>query len=190
MANGDTTTPFHQTAVAVRTAAIAYSERVYDTGEAMLRQAFIDAARQFEAYLLTLSGGVVDRARHDTEPIFRHSIRVLTNREVAQAFGLPAAPPEAWPLPEKITDHNYFNGDGAYLMEEVSRVLQSPDALITQQQFVALQRAAVSGARTIQRVLQGDHGGKKEIVQDLIGVAYTWATALRDSDGGVPPATK
>jgi hypothetical protein len=180
LANGDTTSPFHQTALAVRTAAIAYSERVYDTGEPMLRQAFIDAARHFQAYLLTLSGGVVNRARYDTERIFRKSIQVLTSPEVAQAFGLPPAPPKAWPLPEKITDDTYFDGDGAYLMEEVSRVLQSPDALITQQHFVKLQRAAVNGARAIQRILQKDHEKEEEIVRLLIGVAYTWATALRD----------
>ena len=181
LTNGDTSSPFHQTAFAVRTAAIAFSERVYDTGEPMLREAFIDAARHFQAYLLTLSGGVIDRARQDTEPIFRQSIQVLTSPQVAQAFGLPPAPPEAWPLPDEITDNNYFNGDGAYLMEEVSRTLQSQDELITQQHFVTLQRAAVSGARTIQRILQGAHeDADVEIVRGLIGVAYTWATALRD----------
>lgn len=185
LANGDTTSPFHQTALAVRTAAIAYAERVYDTGEAMLRQAFIDAARHFQAYLSTLSGGVVERARHDTEPIFRQSIQVLTNREIAQAFGLPPAPSNAWPLPDAITDDNYFNGDGAYLMEEVSRVLQSPDELITQQRFVTLQRAAVSGARTIHGILHGAQFADEAMVRGLIGVAYTWATALRDLEGGV-----
>jgi hypothetical protein len=180
-ANGDTISPFHQTALAVRTAAIAYAERVFDTGEPMLRQAFIDAARHSQAYLLTLSGGVIDRARQDTEPIFRQSIQVLTSPQVAQAFGLPPAPPEAWPLPDPITDNNYLNGDGAYLMEQISRALQSQDELITQQHFVTLQRAAVSGARTIQRILQGAHeDADVEIVRGLIGVAYTWATALRD----------
>jgi len=189
LTNGDTTSPFHLTALAVRTAAIAYAERVFNTGEPMLRQAFIDAARHFRAYLLTLSGGVVDRARQDTEPIFRRSIQVLTSPEVAQAFGLPPAPPKAWPLPDRIEDDNYFNGDGACLMEEVSCVLQSPDGLITQQHFVTLQRAAVSGARTIQRILQGSHENSDvEIVRDLIGVAYTWATALRDLEVEVSQA--
>jgi hypothetical protein len=183
LANGDANSPFHQTALAVRTAAIAYSERVYDTGEPMLRQAFIDASRQFQAYLLTLSGGVVDRARHDTEPIFIRSVEVLTSPEVAQAFGLPPAPPRAWPLPARITEDNYLNGDGAYLVEEVSRVLQSPQGVITQQHFLTLQRAAVSGARTIERILRGDHeNADVDVVRDLIGVAYMWATALRDSE--------
>src|SRR5438132_3028730 len=35
---------FCEAAKAIRAAAIAYSERVYDTGEPMLRQAFVDAA--------------------------------------------------------------------------------------------------------------------------------------------------
>jgi hypothetical protein len=187
-ANADTTSPFHQIALNVRTAAIAYSERVFDTGEPMLRQAFIDAARSFKAYLSTLSGGVVGRATHDTEPIFKESIKVLTSREVAQAFGgLPPAPPAAWPIPDPITDDKYLNGDGAYLMEEVSRVLQPPDGLVTQQHFLAQQRAAVSGARTIQRILQEDQENEDESnIKSLIGVAYTWATALRDMEVGAP----
>jgi hypothetical protein len=187
-ANADTTSPFHQTALTVRTAAVAYSERVYDTGEPMLRQAFIDAARHFQAYLSTLSGGVINRARQDTESIFRQSVRVLTTAEVAQAFGVPPAPPKAWPLPDKIADDDYLNGDGAYLMEEVSRVLQPPDGLITQQYCLTVQRVAVSGARTIQRILQGAHNDTDvAIVRGLIEVAYTWATALRDLEVGVPP---
>lgn len=108
--------------------------------------------------------------------------------EVAQAFGVPPAPPKAWPLPDTIADDNYLNGDGAYLMEEVSRGLQSPDGLITQQHFLTLQRVAVSGARTIQRIIQGVHNNADEkIVRGLIEVAYTWATALRDLEVGVPP---
>ena len=124
---------------------------------------------------------------HDTEPIFRRSIEVLTSTEVAQAFGLPPAPTRAWPLPEQITDDNYFNGDGAYLIEEISRTLQPAEKLITQQRFVSLQRAAVSGARTMHRILEGDHeNANVETVRGLIGFAYTWATALRDSETEVP----
>jgi hypothetical protein len=55
------TQPPRSTALTVRTAAVAYSERVYDTGEPMLKQAFIDAARHFQAYLSTLSGGLLTR---------------------------------------------------------------------------------------------------------------------------------
>lgn len=193
-ANADSTSSFHQTALAVRTAAIAYSERVYNTGEPMLRQAFIDAARHFQAYLLTISGGVVDRARQDTQSIFIRSVQVLTNAGVAQAFGLPPAPAGRWPLPNNIADDNYLDGDGAYLIEEVSRALQSPDGLISQQKFLTLQRASVSGARTIQRILPrdghpGDHdNADPEIVRLLIGAAYTWATALRDLEVGTAQA--
>jgi hypothetical protein len=189
MANGDASSPFHQTALAVRTAAIAYAERVYNTGESMLRRAFTDAARNFQAYLSTLSGGVVNRARHDTTRIFEHSVHVLTTREVAQAFGLPAAPAGAWPFPADLSDGHYLNGDGAYLMETVSRSLQSPDGLVTQQQFLTLQRVAVSGARTIQLILRGAHEKENaEGIAPVIEVAYTWATALRDLEADASPA--
>jgi hypothetical protein len=195
-AGADSTAPFCEVAKAVRAAAIAYSERVYDTGEPMLRQAFIDAARHFRAYLLTLSGSVVLRAMKDTEPFFQKSTEVLSNRGVGDAFGLPNAPKKSWPLPEPVEEriNGYLNGDGAYLMEEISRVLQENKG-ITQQQFLSLQRAAASGARTIHFVLQNDHelirnGEDSDKVHpkllSLIGDAYSWATALRDWEASQP----
>jgi hypothetical protein len=171
---------FRSSAMAFRSAAIAYSERVYDTGEPMLRQAFIDAARHFQAYLTTLSGSVVDRARHDTQPLFVQSTAVLRNPGVAQAFGLPEAP-DGWPLPDHFERPlAYLSGDGAYLVEEVSRLLQPGVGTVTQQQFLTLQRAAVAGARTLQMVLQGQDNDAEGRVRGVIGQAYAWATALRD----------
>jgi len=184
-AGADSTAPFCEAATAVRAAAIAYSERVFDTGEPMLRQAFIDAARHFRAYLLTLGGSVVVRAMKETEPFFQRSTEVLSNQGVADAFGLPAAPTKSWPLPEPVEerDNGYLSGDGAYLVDEISRVLQENKG-ITQQQFLSLQRAAAAGARTIHFVLQNhrERAGKDpdpDLVS-LIGDAYSWATALRD----------
>jgi hypothetical protein len=176
--NADSTSSFHQTAIGVRTAAIAYSERVYNTGEPMLRRALIEAARLFSAYLSTLSGGVVDRARQDTEFIFSSSVQVLQSAQIAQAFGLPPAPP-AWPLPRQVEGDEHLDGNGAYLIQEVSRFLKSSAGMTTQQQFLALQRVALSGARTIQSINNGAHNIAEQ-VPDLIGAAYTWATALRD----------
>jgi hypothetical protein len=197
----DALTPFCEVAKAIRAAAISYSERVFDTGEPMLRQAFIDAARHFYAYLKTLSGSVVLRAQEDIEPFFRRSSEVLSDKDVAHAFGLPPAP-KGWPLPDKLEDRSsdYLDGDGAYLVDEVSRVLQEGKG-ITQQQFLSLQRAATSGARTIHFVLQKDHELIRNVlvrneddgsdkphpkVLRLIGDAYSWATALRDWEATLP----
>jgi hypothetical protein len=171
---------FRAGAAALRSAAIAYSERVYDTGEPMLRQAFVNTARHFQAYLTTLSGSVVDRARQDTEPLFAQSSVVLRDASVTQAFGLPPGP-EGWPLPDRFEEPGaYLSGDGACLIEEVFRLLQSGAGSVTQQQFLALQRAAVAGGRTIQLILEGQHEAAEDRLREVIGDAYTWATALRD----------
>jgi hypothetical protein len=179
--------PFCEAAKAVRAAAIAYSERVYDTGEPMLRQAFVEAARQFHAYLTTLGGSVVANADEDTEPMFEKSRRVLSAEGVAKAFGLPAAPADSWPVPDPIDNRKrgYLDGNGAYLIEEVARVLQDGKG-IAQQQFLALQRAAVAGARTINAVLNNEQ--EKLDLTDLIGDAYSWSTALRDWEASQPKA--
>jgi hypothetical protein len=179
--------PFCEAAKAVRAAAIAYSERVFNTGEPMLRQAFVDAARHFYAYLTTLDGSVVTNADEDTKPIFEKSGKVLSDEGVAKAFGLPPAPSDSWPVPDRIEDRGggYLDGNGAYLVEEVARVLQDGKG-IAQQQFLALQRAAVAGARTINGVLH-----KQQEDADparLIGDAYTWSTALRDWEASQPKA--
>jgi hypothetical protein len=154
----------------------------------MLRQAFVDAARHFQAYLTTLTGSVVERARQDTQPIFEQSTRVLSNSGVSQAFGLPPAPKKSWPLPEPLEDQkSYLDGDGAYLMEEISRVLQPTGGPVTQQRFLTSQRAAAAGGRTIQLIVQGDQEAIGDKLRGLIGYAYTWATALRDVGTSVPP---
>lgn len=184
---------FCEAAKTVRDAAIAYSERVFDTGEPMLRQAFVDAAKHFFAYLKTLDGSVVQRAWHDTQPMFQGSTEVLSDIEVAKAFGLPPAPKKSWPSPEDFEDRKsqYLNGDGAYLVEEVSRALQQSKH-VTQQAFLSLQRAAVSGARAIHFVLQGHHDVPERDdktpgpLKELIGDAYSWATALRDLQASQP----
>src|SRR5207253_1248599 len=148
---------FCEAAKAIRAAAIAYSERVYDTGEPMLRQAFVDAARHFDAYLTTLDGSVVANADADSKPIFIKSAQVLSDDGVAKAFGLPPAPRNHWPVPD-LEDRGgrYLDGNGAYLVEEVARVLQARKGM-AQQQFLALQRAAAAGARTIDGVLNKHH---------------------------------
>lgn len=182
--SSDRGSPFHEVSAALRAAAIAYSERVFNTGEPMLRQAFVDAARHFRAHLSTLSGGVVDAARRQTEGMFDRSEQVLRSEQVAQAFGLPPATAASWPLPRNDRDVEYLDGNGAFLIEEISRTQQSPAGVMKQQQFLTLQRVAVAGARTMDNVLCGHSEDEGPLLHRLIGNAYTWSTALRDLSAG------
>lgn len=180
----DRGTPFQEIASGLRMAAIAYSERVYDTGEPMLRQAFIDTARHFRAYLSTLSGSVIQAARTQTELMFNRATKVLSTEGVTHAFGLPPAPAGSWPLPVDFKGADFLDGNGAYFIEEVYRVLQPPGVSFKQQQFLVLQRVAVAGARTMDGILRDHHEKDEDAVRDLIGHAYTWSTAVRHLAGG------
>jgi len=170
---GDKSAPFHQMAAAVRDAAVAYCERVVDAGEGMLKQAFIEAATAFGAYLGTMVGSAVAESHRQTEEVFNNAVRVLKTQEIAQAFGLPHVAEANWPTV------GARNGDGAALVEEISRALQpSAGPPITQQQFSVMQRIAHQGASTIAGIQDNRHtvdATFKEVVQS----AYTWATALR-----------
>ena len=180
----DRSAPFHEISSALRSAAVAYSERVYDTGEAMLRQAFVDAARNFRAYLITLSGSVVETSRAQTGQIFERATQVLQTKEVAQAFGgLPPVPDKSWPLPQAGDGGEYLDGNAAFLIEEIWRAQGAANGSLKQQQFLALQRTAVAGARTIDQTLASAYE-KDDTLKEMIGNAYTWFTALRDVSGG------
>lgn len=181
----DRGSPVREASAALRAAAIAYSERVFNTGEPMLKDAFVNAAKGFYAQLSTLCGSVVDAAQAQTEPMFWRATRVLSAGQVTQAFGgLPPAPSTSWPLPRDNKDGAYLDGNADYLIYEVSRTLQIPDGAVKQQQFISLQRVAVAGARTMKDALNFEHeSDDPERVRRMIGNAYTWSTALRDLSG-------
>jgi hypothetical protein len=163
-------TSFQNLASAVRAAAIAYSERAVDSGEPMLRQAFVDAARNFKVCLASLSGGVVDLGESETANIFETSVTILSDIAVAVAFGLPPAPAFPWPVDGQL------DGDGAYLIEAITQTLQpSTVGTMPQGQFLTLQQVAASGAKLISHLVQSD---PEEDPEQLITEAYSWAMAL------------
>ncbi|MEO7860174.1 MAG: hypothetical protein ABIU05_06970 [Nitrospirales bacterium] len=168
----DRTSTIQEAGRTLRQAATTYSERVYDTGEPMLRQAFFDAAKNFRACLTTLVGNVVEVGNRHTLAIFEKSVNVLSSDAVAQAFGIPAAPPAPWPL------NGQLDGGGAYLIEEITRTLATPVSPVSQGQFMALQRVASNGA-LVAAEIEDDWHLDVNLCLLLIGNAYAWATALR-----------
>jgi hypothetical protein len=176
--NPTANTNFQNLAGAVRAAAIAYSERAVDSGEPMLRQAFVDAARNFKVCLSSLTGGVVELGESETANIFESSVRILSNDAVARAFGLPPAPASPWPL------NGQLDGDGAYLIEAITGALQpSTVGTVPQGQFLTLQQVAASGAQLISHLVQSD---LQDDLAQLITEAYSWATALARSASPAP----
>lgn len=169
------THPFHGAAADLRRAAVAYSERVYNTGEAMLRQSFLDSARVLQAYLSTLKGSVIKRNFSELSGVFDKAIMIMKTAEIAKAFGLPPAPNNDWPVGE------VYDGNGSFLIEEISNKTSSElPTPISQKRFLVLQRIAVNGAKTLTGVLLLDSIEKDENrVRLLIGCAYAWETAIR-----------
>jgi hypothetical protein len=166
--------PFHQAANSVRESATAFSERVHDTGEAMLRQAFRDAVTALNSHLSTLLGSVLDETLRQVREVGDQAIRVLQAESVARAFGVSAALDAGWPLSDGR------DGEGAVLVEEISRTLPGATSQLTAQRFSNLQRVAYYGALTLQGVqAQADLDDHEREEDELIGWAYSWETALR-----------
>jgi hypothetical protein len=166
--------PIQQAAEGVRQAATKYSERVYDTGEPMLRQAFCDATVTLQAQLTTISSvSVLKDGLARTNNVFKQAQALLSNDQVAGAFGLPAAPGPRWPF------GGNFDGNGAYLIEEITEILNiSTTGTVSQQHFIVLQRIAHYGHQTIKEAREYKPDWKPEQVSALIMLAYSWTTAL------------
>jgi hypothetical protein len=176
--SGDRTGQFHMASAAVRSAASAFAERAYDTGLTMLRQRFRDGLITLRAYLASLSGQVVTVGDQQTQATFARACAVLANTEVAAVFGLAPAANQGWPL------EGTFNGDGAYLIEEITRVLQPASiGSLSERQFLVLQRVAAYGRSTIAGALDASKGwDKDDRIDAVIQSAYSWMAALRDLD--------
>ena len=166
------TSQFHRASSAVREAAIAFSERVHDTGEDSLREAFRAAVSGFREYLKPLCGTPLELGSDLIKVSFGTSAMVLRETTVASAFGMRPPPDDRWPLAGP-------DGDGAVLLEKISKTLSpATTGTISAEKFLVLQRVAQFGAATINGALADDW---EKNIKSLIETAYSWATALRDN---------
>jgi len=171
---------FARHAMAVQQAAAAYAERVFDTGEPMLRQAFADRFSVFGAYLRTTQGAATEQAALRTAPIFNAAIAIFKSDGVAKAYGYPPATGPEWPI-ELAPD-----GDGAVLVEQITRLLQPERAgLMTVESFLRLELIAARGRQTISLALNFK-GNDVSPDRAEITAAYSWATAMSMPSPVVP----
>jgi hypothetical protein len=169
--------PFHRSADALRSRAKDFVQRVYDTGEAQLRDAFRDAATTFQKYLTTVDGGVVADASTRQKKHFDDVVGILRTTEFAAGLGLPAAPGSPWPL------NRSWDGDGAMLVHAVTKRAQTSGgkSIVTDEEFLQIQRIASYGAETIEAVLtKADIFTDETTANDAISVAYRWWTSLAE----------
>ena len=158
-------------------AATAFSERVFDTGEDMLRERVRTAHRPLKSYLSALTGGSTDWTAHNTLDNLAENISfpILRTPEVAALFGIGTAPTSAWPYLE--------DSNADKLLEEIKLKIHQTGGL-TRQEASNLQRLAVRGAEAIAAVL--DYTENSANLADdiaslnvLITACYTWGAAKR-----------
>ena len=121
---------------------------MFTTGEAQLRNAFRDAATTFRRYLTTVDGNVVADANvrlRSTSTTWSPSCR----RHSSRLDWAPAAPAAPWPLRQT------WDGDGAMLVYAVTKRAQASGgtSVVTDEEFLQIQRIASYGAETIEAVL-------------------------------------
>lgn len=178
---------FYRSAAALRARAKDFVQRVATTGEAQLRLAFQDAATTFQKYLTTVDGNVVTDARVRYAKHFDAVVEVLRTTEFASGLGLPPAPSSGWPLDKK------WDGDGAMLVHAVTRRAQAATGrpVVTDEEFLQVQRIAAYGAETIDAVLTNAKIYTDAKVADAaIGTAYRWWTAITESTGTHGPTPR
>jgi hypothetical protein len=166
------------------TAAAAYAERVYDTGQEMLYARVRNAHWSFRAHLLKFNGASLSWSRREALPTLtdQTAYRMLRASGITAVFSLMRTAIEEWPY--------QVDGDGDKMVEEVSKALDVPLAKPwLAEQFNSRQLVALRGAEAIATVL--DYNGERDnrFLDRLITKCYTWYAALvHESDMMAVPA--
>jgi hypothetical protein len=162
-------------------AAAAFAERVFNTGEEMLRERVRTTHRPFRDYLTGLQGDSVTWSRQDALAGVTESLayNIMRNKGVAAVFGISSPPGAAWPYTEDA------NGDK--LVEEISKqlvVATNSHTPITREGFSNRQRVALRGAEALATIIDFVEGNANpDDLNLLITRCYTWGSALRSLQG-------
>jgi hypothetical protein len=180
MMSGDDQSQFSRGRDGLVNAATAFSERVFNTGEGMLRERVRAFHRTFKAWLTRLDGDSLHWSKGQalvgvTENL---AYKILRNKGVAAVFGINTPPSQAWPYTE--------DSFGDLLMEEISKQLvknTNSYAAITREGISNRQRAALRGAEALATIIDFDEGGPNSELDLLITKCYTWGSALMSLPG-------
>ena len=165
-------------------AATAFSERVYDTGEEMLRERVRIAHRSFKEFLDGLQGASLSWTSEEVLPNVAEKIafRILRNKGIASVFGVSAGIRANWPYVEDA------NADK--MVEEMSKQLPWVDGAsrqLSRERVSNLHSSALTGSRALAAVV--DYDGNAAKVKDLklvITTAYAWGSELMSERSSVP----
>jgi hypothetical protein len=163
---------FHAARKKLIDASVAYSERIYETGLAMLKERIRSAVIPLNSHLQSMAGRSLEVSASQGKSIFDLATGILTSRGVAKVFGIDPTG-GGWPL-------NSDDSNGAKLVEAIGMTLRlSPECVLTLEKFSLLQRVAREGREALVLILQPDSASDEKL-EPLITKAYTWGTSLRD----------
>ena len=157
-------------------AAAAFAERVYNTGEDMLRERVKTTHRPFQEYLTGLYGASLKWSADFALPNIAENIAymILRNEGVVSVFGIDTPPIKEWPYRE--------DSNGDKLVEAISKQLiwsdQQDEGCITRERISNLQRAALRGTEAIKSIIDYKESSGNEALDLLIKRCYTWGAAL------------
>jgi hypothetical protein len=161
-------------------AAAAFAERVYDTGEEMLRERVRTTHRPFKDYLTGLQGDSLVWSTDEalTGVARKLAYPILRNKGVSSVFGISTPPKAQWPFAE--------DSNADKLVEEISKQLLVPTnshPAITREGISNRQRVALRGAEALATILDFSEQGSDEDLDLLITKCYTWGAALKSLIG-------
>jgi mersacidin/lichenicidin family type 2 lantibiotic len=159
-------------AVSFRLAALMLSQQASATDQA-LTPAFHDSVVAFRAYVEKHDGRALRLGVRQIRTLFRTSVELLSNPELARVFLVDDPPKKSWPFDANV------DANGACLLENINDtiILKAKGKLNTSIIF-AKQRIAHHGARAMVDIVSQDLGGAK--LSNLIQISNCWAHALRD----------
>jgi hypothetical protein len=159
-------------------AAAAFAERVYDTGEDMLRERVRTTHRPFKDYLTGLQGDSLEWSTDQalTAVARKLAYPILRSPGVSSVFGISTPPKQQWPFAE--------DSNADKLVEEISKALLAPTnsyPAITREGISNRQRAALRGAEALATILDFSEQAVEADadLKLLITKCYTWGSALK-----------
>lgn len=166
--------PFHIARKKLVDAAIAFSERVYDTGEDMLRERVRSSIIPLQTYLKGFDGSSFNESYKHTKHIFEDlSVKILKSPDIASIFGIQRINETSWPFE--------YSSNGAKLIEAITTALKlASEISFSQEKFVFLQRVAQEGYNALLNVMDYNPNWDDSQLNDLIKYVYAWGNSLHD----------
>ncbi len=174
---------FRTTSIDLRAAVVIFVESGTERSLGALGDRVRHTAVAFRGYLKGLGGQAILSANREANSVFRSAIEVLRSEAVAGAFGLKPVSGKNWLL-NWAAEADAASSDGAFLIEEIQGTLGlfSFRPILTQHQFILMQRVAHYGALTITGVLDdAADWNSAEWVHTLVRNVYGWEIALQSA---------